>query len=100
MVESTGLGQVCPRPQRAESLMSRPHFRKEFNISFPSFAFGDSRQDLQHPFGADAAGNTLSAGFVLGEAQKETGNVHHAGLFVHDDHAARSHHGTRFGQDS
>ena len=31
---------------------------------------------------------------TLGEDEKEAGQVDHAGIFVQDDHAARTHHGT------
>ena len=37
-------------------------------------------------------GHTLAARFILGEAQKETGDIDHTCFLVHDDHAARSHH--------
>ena len=44
--------------------------------------------------GSDSAECTLAAGFLLGEIEKIPRNFHHAGILVHDHHAAGSHHGT------
>ena len=57
-----------------------------------ALAVGDPFQDLQHALGTFAARNALAAGLVLGEAQEELGEVHHARARVGDHQAARAHH--------
>ena len=59
-------------------------------------AFDDIRQKFQHPLGALAAGNALSAGFVLREVHKESGYFHHAALVVHDHQSAGADHRAYF----
>ncbi len=44
-----------------------------------------------HPLRSLAAGEALAARLVLEEAHEVLGDVHHAGVLVHDDHAARTH---------
>ena len=39
-----------------------------------------------------AAGRALAAGLVFQEVEEVAGDVHHAGVLVHDDHAAGAHH--------
>ena len=49
---------------------------------------------VQHPQGlvqADAAGDALAAALRVGELDEVAGDVHHAVVFVHHDHAARAH---------
>ena len=35
----------------------------------------------------------FAAAFILGEFHEEPGNIHHAGIFIHDDQTTGSHHG-------
>ena len=42
---------------------------------------------------ADAAGRAFAAGFVAAEFEEEPRDVHHAGIFVHDDQTAGTHDG-------
>ena len=58
-----------------------------------ALALGDAGQHLQHSLAADAAGSALPAGLGVGEGQEELGELHHTGVFVHHDHAARAHRG-------
>ena len=44
------------------------------------------------------AGGTLAAGFIFQEREEVAGEVHHAIVFVHHDHAAGTHHGPHFDQ--
>ena len=53
-----------------------------------AFAVDDPLQNLQHPLGALTAGRTLTAGFTLGKAHEETGDLHHTGILTHDHHTA------------
>ncbi len=43
-------------------------------------------------------GTTLAAGFLLKEIQEIPRDIDHAGIFIHHDHATRSHHRTGFGE--
>ena len=67
---------------------------KVFKILHGCFAFGDFGKDFEHSLGADSAGRTFSAGFVADEFHIEFCNVDHAVVFVHNDCAAGTHHGT------
>ena len=66
-----------------------------FDVAVLAFAVADALQDFQHALGAHAAGRALAAGLVLGEFHEEAGDVHHAGLVVHDDQTAGTHHRAR-----
>ena len=37
-------------------------------------------------------GSTFAAAFFLGEFHKKAGNIHHAGVIIHDNQPARAHH--------
>ena len=52
----------------------------------------------EHLGRAGAAGNALAAGLGHAELDEEAGDVDHAGRVVHDDHAARAHHGADLDQ--
>ena len=67
---------------------------KVFKILHGCFAFGDFCKDFKHSLGTDSAGRTFSAGFVADEFHIEFCNVYHAVVFVHNDCAAGTHHGT------
>ena len=56
----------------------------------------DALQNLQHSFGADAAGGALAAALPLGKAHEEAGHLHHTGVLVHDHQAAGAHDGVVF----
>ena len=45
-----------------------------------------------------AARSAFAARFFRQEGDEVAGDIHHAGLIVHDDHSARTHHGSRFRQ--
>ncbi len=55
-------------------------------------------EDLQQPHAADPAGHALAARLGGGELQEVLGELHHAGVVVDDDHAARAHGRARSGQ--
>src|SRR4029077_7328305 len=54
-------------------------------------------EHLAQPGGALTAGNAPTAGFVRVEMHDAARHVHHAGVFVHDHHAAGAEHGAGFG---
>src|SRR6266852_6201113 len=54
-------------------------------------------EHLAQPGGPFAAGNTPAAGLVRVEMHDAPRHVHHAGVFVHDHHAAGPEHGAGFG---
>ncbi len=54
-------------------------------------------QHLAQPSGAFAAGDAPAAGFVRVKVHDAAGHVDHAGVFVHDDHAAGAEHRAGFG---
>ena len=58
----------------------------------PSFRY--LVQQFQQAFVADTAWGTFTAGFFDGKVEIETGDGYHTVIFVHHDHASRSHHGT------
>src|SRR6266446_6156160 len=53
-------------------------------------------EHLAQPSGAFAAGDAPAAGFVRVEMHDAARHVHHAGVFVHDDHAAGAEHRASF----
>src|SRR5450759_1051916 len=69
------------------------HLFQQLDVTLPTFAVYDVGQDRMHLEHALATGHALAARFELGEIQEIAGHVHHAGVFVHHDHAARPHHG-------
>src|SRR5260370_16031152 len=54
-------------------------------------------EHLAQPGGPFAAGNAPAAGFVRVEMHDAPRHVDHAGVFVHDYHAARAEHGAALG---
>ncbi len=47
---------------------------------------------------AFSAGETFAAGFILQKIHKIFGDVNHAGIFIHNNHAARTHNRAGIGQ--
>ena len=88
-----GLGTRLTQSAKGAVLDRPGDLAKNVQVAHPAFALGDPRQDIEHVFGAKSAGRTLSTGFGLGEGQEEAGHIHHARVFIHHDHAARSHDG-------
>src|SRR5699024_136557 len=89
-------GIRCGLPQRAQGSVPDdagevPEFGQVF---FGAPPFGDFFEQLQQPLIADAARGALAAGFLYGEFEVELGYGDHAVVLVHDNHAARPHHGT------
>src|SRR6266851_2192660 len=54
-------------------------------------------EHLAQPGGAFAAGDAPAAGLVRVEMHDAAGHVHHAGVFVHNHHAAGAEHGAGLG---
>ena len=68
-------------------------FSSSVDVLQGALALGDFIEDLQHPACAHPAGGTLAAGLVYGELEEELCDIHHAVVFVQNDHAAGAHHG-------
>ena len=68
---------------------------KVIKVPFGPLPVDDPGEDLEQALVADAAWGAFAAGFIDREGQIELGDVDHAVVFVHDDHAAGAHHGTR-----
>src|ERR1044071_4934428 len=61
----------------------------QIQVTLFALAIFDPMQNLLHPVAAFAAWAALAAGLVREESGKVQRGPHHAGAFVHDDHAAR-----------
>ena len=57
-----------------------------------SVTAGDLVKKLKETLGSNAAGSALAAGFVNGELKEELSHINHAGILVHNDKSAGSHH--------
>ena len=66
-------------------------FVQEFEMMRRARAFGDAIQNAQALVQADAAGDAFAARFRVRELDEVAGDVDHAVVFVHHDHAARAH---------
>ncbi|MCK7527503.1 MAG: hypothetical protein MZV64_62805 [Ignavibacteriales bacterium] len=97
-VLTTGFGAPWPSPHRR----ALHHFVAEqfepVDISRRAFAVADLFEDVENAAGAHTAGRAFAAGFFLREFHEEAGDIHHAGLVVHDDQAAGAHHRAGRGQ--
>ena len=67
------------------------HFLQQLRAAV---AHGNLLQHLQQAAGADPAGGAFAAAFIHGKFQEELGDIHHAGVLVHDDQTAGAHHRT------
>ena len=56
----------------------------------------DPLKDLKHTLGTDTAGTTFTAGFSLGKAHKETCNLYHTGMFIHNNQTTGTNDRTVF----
>src|SRR5690606_40998608 len=63
-------------------------FSRDWSSDVCSSDLADAPQDFEHALAALATGGALAAGFVLREGEEVLGDVDHAVVFVHDDHAA------------
>ncbi len=61
-------------------------------------SLGDVVEDLVHPLCPFAAREALATRLILEKAHEVLGHIDHAGVLVHDDHAARAHDRSRLGQ--
>ena len=56
----------------------------------------DPLKDFKHTLGANTAGTTFTAGFSLSEAHKETCNLYHTGMFIHNYQTTGTDDGIKF----
>src|ERR1700752_3665843 len=63
-----------------------------------SCPFGDAIQNTHAFIQSDPARNAFSAGLRVSELDEVTGDINHAVVFVHHDHAAGAHDGTELRQ--
>src|SRR5208283_365961 len=66
------------------------------HIALAPFTIRDPGQDLEQGLAALAACAALAARLVVGELDEELGDIHHAGVFIHNNHSARTHHRAHF----
>jgi hypothetical protein len=72
-------------------------FDEAVDVIHLAMAFADAVARIsQHSLGPHAAGHAFAARFFLDELQEEAGHVHHAGVLVHHDQAARTHDRAEF----
>src|SRR5882724_7838334 len=67
----------------------------QIQITLFALAIFDPVQNLLHPVAAFAAWAALAAGLVREESGKVQRRPHHAGGFIHNDHAARAEQASR-----
>ena len=77
--QGPGLHAGCELPNRVE-------------VFHLTFAFSNTGKDFQHTLTTHSARYALAAGLCRGERQEEFGELNHAGVFIHDDHATGPHH--------
>ena len=65
--------------------------RERLQVGLGASAFGDARENFQKLRRAEPARCTLAATFLGGEGEEIARQVHHAGVLVHDNHAAAAH---------
>lgn len=58
---------------------------QHFQVVFFALAGHNLLKQLQHSLGADSAGDTVSARFVLHEVHEVSSSIHHAGIFIHNN---------------
>src|SRR5512133_477668 len=88
MVDSTGLGALCPRPHSEVSLMTLPS-----SSSFSMSPCSPLPSQIRVTISSMRLVPTRHGGHLPHELQEEAGNVDHAAVFVHDHEAARAHDG-------
>ena len=94
-----GVGRRLPEPaERGVLDRAGQLLRGRSRSSMAAFPSRDPLDDLPHPLRPFPAGNALAAGLVAEEIQEILGDIDHAGLLVHDDHAARAHDRAGLGQ--
>jgi hypothetical protein len=59
--------------------------RQVFDLAL---SIANAVEDMQRLVAADAAGHTFAAGLIHTEPEIEFGNIYHAVIGIHDDHAA------------
>ncbi len=97
-----GSAPIWPRPHRLVSWMTSARLLEVHHALEPLERLElparcrrlrrDALEDLQHPPRALAARDALAAALALDEVHEELRHVHHAGVVVHHDQAARAHH--------
>ena len=91
--ESTDNRKRCTLAKSAQSHVLN-HICKLFQliqIGHLTLAIYDPLQDLQHTFGTLTARYTFTAALTLGEVHKESGNLNHTGIFIHNYQATGTH---------
>ena len=97
-MERKGLGALVPRAQSDASLaVSARSSKSSMSPSLPLPSVMRVRI-FEHLPQAFPAGDALAAGFIRQELDEVAGDVDQAGVLVHDDHAARSHHRAGLGE--
>src|SRR5512135_1363950 len=83
----------CALAQRAEGRLFHllSELFKELDVSLAASPPADPPENFLHPFGLDPAIGTFSTNLAQAKIDKIAGHLHHAGLIIRYDHAARAH---------
>ncbi len=71
---------------------------QEFDVAFSSSALAYPAENLAHPLKPFPAWHTLAARLAFKEIDEVTRHIDHAGILIHHDHAAGTHHRAVFGE--
>ena len=71
---------------------------QKLDVALFPLAFGNIRENPMHLSQAFAARDTFPARFLGEKVKKVPGDIDHAGIFIHDDQAARTHHRAGLGE--
>src|SRR3954454_20096699 len=93
-----GIGGALPQAAEAGAPDQFAAFFEQVEVGAGGLPPPDLFEQAVHLLGAGAAGDALAAGLGHAELHEELGDVHHAGRFVHHDHAARAHDGPDRGE--
>src|SRR5207248_2339436 len=82
------------QPAQGSVLYHPAAILEQLEIRLFAFALRDPVEDCLQLLGSFAARKALSAGLFFQELHEIAGEIDHAGVFIHDHHAARAHHRT------
>ncbi|VTR63828.1 hypothetical protein DESC_100024 [Desulfosarcina cetonica] len=107
-----GLVLLAEEPQRAENRAvggaaqgaqggfpgDLAQILEQFDIPGPALVLAQPVHDFEHLPHAFPAGHAFAAGFLAQKVQEGAGHLHHAGVFVQNQHAAGPHGGAETGE--
>ncbi len=93
-----GIGGRLPQPAQRGVADHSAQFVQGVQILFRSLPSRELVQDAERLIESHAAGHTLAARLRVSKLDEIAGDVHHAVVVIHYDHAARAHNGAKLGQ--